>query len=270
MTLSGWLDAILFAPFHRARRRAAARHAVPVKELSSQGRAETFQTIYRNGEWGRDPDGAAGPWSGTGSHSASIVEPYLAAVIPYLRQLDPKPRVVDLGCGDFNIGAQLAPHAETYLACDLVAEVIAANRVRATAPNVEFRVLDIVDAPLPAGDVVILRQVLQHLSNSEVAAVAQKLPGACRHLIQTEHLAAPRTFVPNLDKPTGCRARIGIGSGIDLAAPPFNLPYKTQRVLCDTTSGNGIIRTVAFTFRDCPATGVGKNAVALRAARTTS
>lgn len=86
-----------------------------------------------------------------------------------------KPDVVDLGCGDFKVGSQLRPWCGRYTACDVVPDLIAFNRTAFTQLDVDFRVLDMVEDPLPAGDVVFVRQVLQHLSNAAISKAIAKI-----------------------------------------------------------------------------------------------
>jgi len=61
----------------------------------------TFTRIYLGNRWG----GPAGSWcSGSGSHEASIVAPYVATITAQLQQLGASNlTAVDLGCGDFSV-----------------------------------------------------------------------------------------------------------------------------------------------------------------------
>ena len=86
---------------------------------------------------------------------------------------------MSLGCGDFNVGAQLRDLCGAYIACDIVELLIAYNRERFAELGVDFRRLDIIDKPIPEGDVIILRQVLQHLSNSQIATALPPAPAIC-------------------------------------------------------------------------------------------
>jgi SAM-dependent methyltransferase len=168
----------------------------------------------------------------------------VSAVQELLRTLD-RPDVVDLGCGDFHVGRQLRPFAARYVAVDVVPELIERNRRLPDATDVEFRCLDIVSDPLPDGDVAIVRQVLQHLSNADIAEVVPKLR-QYRHLVVTDH-QPEGTFTPNLDMPTGPHIRVGLGSAVDLAAAPFHLPHVSTRELCVVPGDNGgVIRTTVY------------------------
>ena len=95
------------------------------------------------------------------------------------------------------------------------------NKRRFTSENLEFQCLDIAIDNLPSGDCVILRQVLQHLSNAEIESIVKKL-SAYKYVILTEHLPEG-DFVPNKDIISGQGIRLKRRSGINLLAAPFNL-----------------------------------------------
>ena len=50
----------------------------------------------------------------------------------------------------------------------------ARNAAQFANERIEFRQLDVVTDPLPEGDLCIVRQVFQHLSNRDVATVLRK------------------------------------------------------------------------------------------------
>ncbi|MGJ4892986.1 class I SAM-dependent methyltransferase [Bradyrhizobium sp. HKCCYLS3077] len=171
-----------------------------------------------------------------------MVDPYTQAVSAFLCELG-SPSVVDVGCGDFHVGSQLVDCAGRYIGCDVVDFVIAQNRRK--HPNVEFLVRDAVTDELPPGDVVLIRQVLQHLSNRQVSQILPKLCNY-RFAVVTEHIPGFRDFVPNLDKAAGPDHRVNFGSGLVLTEPPFNLKADNIRVLCDVEEFGGRIRTTLY------------------------
>lgn len=207
--------------------------------------ASKFDEIYRKGHWGRNEDGSMS--SGTGTRESSIVGPYVEAVRLLLDQsFAAKPTVVDIGCGDFRVGSLVRPSAGRYLACDISREIIGQNTARYPAdPDLEFLVLNAVDDPLPDGDVVTIRQVLQHLSNDHIRRIVPKL-SAFRYVIVTEDVPEG-DFVANADHQAGFSVRVfESNSGVDLVAAPFNLPHKQARVLCERRDGDLIVRTTAY------------------------
>jgi SAM-dependent methyltransferase len=213
---------------------------------------EIFDKIYSDGAWGRDAQG--GPTSGAGSHEENIVGPYVS-VLSTLINLNRCHTVVDIGCGDFEVGQQLLPLAGRYLACDISAVILQRNRMKFAAPNLEFRQLNLATDELPSGDIALVRQVLQHLSNSEIQAFVNALHRIepYRFLVVTEHLPAGRRFTPNLDKRAGPKIRLSLESGVDLDAPPFNLRFIRKEVLLevpfDIEDREALIRTTLYEMR---------------------
>jgi SAM-dependent methyltransferase len=207
---------------------------------------EVFTRIYETGAWGKASEGSGPFCSGIGSHDPLIVDPYVKAVSAALMSFDSPPDVVDLGCGDFAVGSRIRRYCGNYIACDVVEPLVAHNRRVFGDLGVDFRVLDIVNDSLPAGDVVFIRQVLQHLSNEQVGTVVSKLLGKYRYLVLTEHIPGEEGFTPNLDKPAGPDIRLYVGSGLDLKAEPFNLQAIEERNICEVRVDGSIVRTMLF------------------------
>lgn len=204
---------------------------------------QAMQQVYQLNLWGgEDVDF----YSGLGSHDEAIVAPYLKAVIAFLKSLEKRLTVIDLGCGDFNVGHALVKYAHRYVAIDIVPELIARNQQEFKADNLEFRCLDIAKDDLPAGDCVILRQVLQHLSNAEVKQVVDKLSNY-RYVLLTEHLPKG-DFIPNLDIISGQGIRLKKGSGLDLLKDPFNLKINNEQILTSVPypGGKGVVVTKLY------------------------
>jgi hypothetical protein len=238
----------------RSLRRALTRLRGLDRRFDGLSTREVFEKIHAERLWGEGPDGRAS--SGSGTRDTVAVDSYVAAVARHLADLPPDLTFVDLGCGDFTVGQQLAPLCGRLIACDIVAATIEENRALFPLPGVTFRVLDLVTDPLPEGDVILVRQVLQHLRNDDVAAFVRKMEAhpTCRRLIVTEHLSARPDFRPNRDKLSGAGIRVSLGSGLDLAAPPFSLRHLGAEILNETNAPSGVepalIRTTAYRLRD--------------------
>ncbi len=217
------------------------------RERRLQGRqslADLFSTIYRQKDWGGGPDDDF--YSGSGSHAPEVLQPFVVAVRAYLSAFPQPPIVVDLGCGDFSMGGRLADLAGHYHACDIVPELIARNRRLPMPAHVSFHLLDAVTDPLPQGDVVIVKQVLQHLANDHIAAILRKLAQYPVWII-TEHLPAGQ-FTPNRDKLAGSLTRLALHSGIVPTEKPFDVEPRTTEVLSVVNEDGNRIKTVAYRF----------------------
>jgi hypothetical protein len=205
-------------------------------KFQHQPAEKVFTAIYKEGKWGEGLQGDF--YSGSGSHDPQIVLPYIEAVSTFLKSLPRPPSLVDLGCGDFNIGSQLRPYCGKYTACDVVPDLISRNQTKFSNFDVDFRCLDITHDEFPDGDVVVLRQVLQHLSNGQILKVVPKLY-RYKFLVLTEHLPADSDFPPNIEKPTGAMVRVASRSGVVLIQPPFNLKARSEKVICSNDRAVG-------------------------------
>lgn len=185
-----------------------------------------MEQVYAMKLWG---GGSASFYSGEGSHIPEIVNPYVMAVTAFLSSFESPLVVCDLGCGDFNVGKQLVSYARRYIAVDIVPDLIARNQSLYKAEQLTFDCLDIAVDELPKGDCVLLRQVLQHLSNAEIEAILGKLRDF-KHVILTEHIPTG-DFEPNLDIISGQGTRLKKGSGVQLTKAPFHFQVKAQRQL---------------------------------------
>jgi hypothetical protein len=209
---------------------------------------QVFTDIYSNNRWG----GRSGTFcSGDGSHDSAIVAPYVAKITAELDRIGAASMtVIDLGCGDYSVGRQLSPSCGRYIGVDIVKALIAHNQTAFGSHNVSFRHANIIEDTLPDGDICFLRQILQHLSNDQIAAVVSKLD-KFRWCFVTEHHPSPgRLLRPNDDKPHGDSIRISQGSGVFLDEPPFNIPAARYRLLFEVPgilpidgADAGVIRT---------------------------
>lgn len=162
-----------------------------------------------------------------------VVDPYVSAARLFIENtFSAPPNVVDLGCGDFNVGRQIRNVTNRYVACDIVPNVVNYNRLVHAREDVDFRILDLVTEELPAGDVVFIRQVLQHLSNDHISRLLPKLR-KYKWAIITESIPSEDLFVPNHNIETGEYIRLESNSGVDLTKTPFNLIHYNATTLCE-------------------------------------
>jgi hypothetical protein len=192
-----------------------------------RSRRTIFEDIYRHKSWG-DEEGSEF-FSGTGSRGR-CAEDYIREMTALLkaheRELGRPITAVDVGCGDFQIGRALTEAIPTlrYIGCDIVAPLIAYNQEHFQSDRISFQELDIVEDMPPQGDVCLVRQVFQHLSNDEIAKALQNLT-TFTAIYVTEGQPELRHGDLNPDKPTNGAVRFdcgrGIGRGLELAEEPF-------------------------------------------------
>ncbi|WP_445167260.1 methyltransferase [Mycolicibacterium sp. Dal123E01] len=217
------------------------------RSVGSDSTQEIFEAVYEKRMWGVGPVDARYS-SGSGSHDSDVVGPYVAAVSSLIESLESPPDAVDLGCGDFAIGSRLRPLFNRYTACDVVPGVLEQNRVQYRALDVDFRLVDIAKDELPAGDIVFVRQVLQHLSNEKISRALGAIKDTYAQLVLTEHLPLDPNFVPNIDIATGPDVRLTVHSGVDISKPPFSISATSSEVLCEVEEMGCRIRTTLYTF----------------------
>lgn len=204
-----------------------------------------MEQIYERNLWGGDTSDF---YSGDGSHLPEIVVPYIDVVTSFLRFFENPITVCDLGCGDFNVGKELVQHSKKYVAVDIVKELIEHNKEKFKDDKLEFHCLDLATDELPVGDCALVRQVLQHLSNTEVHQILEKLKDF-KYLIVTEHIPAGE-FIPNQDIISGQGIRLKKRSGLNITAPPFELKVKEERELLSLIlrSGRGRLVTILYSI----------------------
>lgn len=218
------------------------------KVFQNKKNSEIFNEIYQNGFWGKSKDGFTS--SGEGSHNPKLIFPYIKSVKNFLLDQDFS-TIVDIGCGDFNIGKNFVNYANRYVACDVSDFILKRNIERYSSyKNLEFKKLDLGIDILPEGDICILRQVLQHISNQDIINFCNKINSynPYKYLILTEHLPLIEKFTFNLDKPSGPKTRIGIGSGVILHKQPFNLKFKKFYLLDNVVNLDSQITTTLYEF----------------------
>jgi SAM-dependent methyltransferase len=179
---------------------------------------ETFRKIYFSKAWGDEGSTFS---SGAGSRGPAS-EQYCAAVADFIRTRHIR-SVVDLGCGDFFVGSQLVEATNiTYTGIDVVPELIQHLKSTVKTKQVDFLCADITSHALPAADLCLIRQVLQHLSNEEIEQVLSNVRHYPLILVSEDVPVRPKSF--NRNKPHGPDVRGYFGSGVFLDQAPFSKP----------------------------------------------
>lgn len=213
----------------------------------SDSNRAVFSNVYQNKLWGMaSPEHESPFYSGPGSSDPHIVNPYVEAVKRFFASLPTKKSAVDLGCGDFRVGSRIVDSFASYTACDVVPELVHFNQQYWQHLPVEFQVVDLVKDEIPDGDVLIVRQVLQHLSNDDIKKFTQSIPRGFSYLLVTEHLPSDDGFLANKEKESGADIRLGGGSGVVLTQLPFNLKTKSETTLLSVPQFGGSIVTTLY------------------------
>ncbi len=135
---------------------------------------DAFTRIYQRDTWGGG--------SGQGSRPEFNGE-YIATLQRFL-QLNDIGSVVDFGCGDWQFSRLIHWGDIAYTGVDIVDSVVAANRERHASATVHFQLFDDLTS-LPPADLILVKDVLQHLPNKLVREYLDHFKSKYRWLIVT-------------------------------------------------------------------------------------
>jgi 2-polyprenyl-3-methyl-5-hydroxy-6-metoxy-1,4-benzoquinol methylase len=169
----------------------------------------TFNRIYAEGTWGKDIAGKG--TSGSGS-TLEITQEYRAYIEEFIKKHAIE-SVIDAGSGDWSFSAAIDWGDASYLGIDIASDVIEAVRKNHEKGKIKFQVGDITE-DLPAADLLISKDVLQHLSNQLIRKFIKNnlRNGKYKWAILTNNRASENQDIS-----------AGGYRGIDLAAPPFQV-----------------------------------------------
>lgn len=181
---------------------------------------KVFSEIYNRNMWGEG--------SGGGSRYEDCIS-YVTLIQDILRSKAIS-TVVDLGCGDWQFSRFINWAQVHYIGIDVVESVVATNTSSYGKEKIEFRCFDPIGNPdlMPKGDLVLVKDVFQHLSNQNVCKLLELIEGFRCGLITND--------IPG--KNIDCRN--GDTRPIDVTMAPFNL--KAGQVVLESCGK----RTVLF------------------------
>ena len=204
---------------HEPRSPEAAAPVRPPAQAPARSSTDTtkqvFTGIYDNATWGTNAEGKGN--SGTGSTMDSTVV-YTTYLQKFMENRGIK-SVVDAGCGDWEFSSAINWTGVEYKGYDIVASVIADNTKKYSKPNIQFFVGNILDPELPPADLLVSKDVLQHLPNADVKVFLEQLP-KYKHVLLTNGTHWTTLSAENTD------IALGEYRELDLTRPPFNVPGK--------------------------------------------
>jgi SAM-dependent methyltransferase len=178
--------------------------APPTLFQGSRDASTVFSSIYQHGVWG----------GGSGAGSNIERTALYAGLVQHLIASRSVRSIVDLGCGDWRFSRHLDFAGVDYLGVDVVPAVIAANNAQFARAGIRFELADVASFPLPACDLVLCKDVLQHLSNSNVLRVFSQLAhGRCWLITNDFH-------------PVNENCENGDTRPLDPTAAPFSVPAR--------------------------------------------
>jgi hypothetical protein len=231
------LPAKLYQTLRIHYQRFRLKHIGADDHYSKKNHREIFSEIYDNGLWAHGKEANYLPagakyYSGSGSYNQSSAE-YIHLVTDYIRTHNIT-SITDIGCGDFNIGRRICEQNPFiyYSGVDVVPSLIQYNNDNFGSEKIQFFCLDTLHQKIPPADLLLIRQVLQHLSNTDILTLTTNCFPGFPHILITEHQPKPQYLIrENIEKASGPNTRVGslTGSGVYLDKSPFH--YRWQRLL---------------------------------------
>lgn len=172
--------------------------------------ADVFTRVYETGLWGKDEQGNG--TSGSGSTLENATE-YIVFLNKFIQRNQIK-TVVDIGCGDWEVMKHVDLSGVEYIGVDVVPSIIQRNIEKYASSHVHFIVADCIQDPLPKADLLLCKDVFNHLPNDLVFKVIDRFRNY-RHILVTTDVEAATL--------TSGNGNIVLGDwrSIDLSAPPF-------------------------------------------------
>jgi SAM-dependent methyltransferase len=127
---------------------------------------EAFTEIYKNKIWGTNSDGEGSSGTGSKIQKTKIYRHFLRDFLAAYKIQS----VVDAGCGDWEFSRKIKWDGISYIGYDVVGFVIAKNKAAYECENIHFIHADAILTNLPPADLLICKDVLQHLPLEDIAS----------------------------------------------------------------------------------------------------
>lgn len=174
-------------------------------EANSDNLNLIFNGIYKTNRWGN----GSGPGSG---------EKFCANYVKFLQSFFKEKKItsiVDCGCGDWQFSKNIDFKGIDYQGFDVASFVIEKNINQYQKENVNFFLYNGDFNLLPKADLIICKDVLQHLTNTKISEFIANLPRFKYALITND-----------INKKVNINCLNGGYRAIDLREAPFNLDLK--------------------------------------------
>ncbi len=166
----------------------------------------TFETIYDGNVW------RGGSGAGSDLQNAAL---YVAYIQHLVDQSDVR-TIVDLGCGDWRFSQYLDLRNCDYLGVDIVPSLVATNTAKYGKAHVRFQAADITAFDVPPCDLLLCKDVMQHVSNAHVQAILERSAVASLAVFTNDYHPANDDCVNGSTRP------------LDITAPPFSFAAKPR------------------------------------------
>ena len=188
-----------------------------------------FEGIYTNNIWGvhENLGNDVKFYSGPGSHTPFVVSEFVRTINDFMESHEIT-SVVDLGCGDFNVGKRFL--VDKYIGVDVCEPLIEYNRKEYSNEHISFVNANGVEEKLPSADLLIIKEVLQHLTLDEIKSLLSNNFSQYKYIIVADS-RFDNSSNPNCDGDLTMLRNVGremYRSGIFLDKEPFD--YNVERL----------------------------------------
>ena len=181
--------------------------------FSNEDIEATFTQYYENASWGRNEHGEG--YSGPGSQVSNTAR-YMKFLQDFVKKNKIK-TIVDVGCGDWTFSQYLDWNGAEYTGIDIVKPVIEKNIKKFSSPKVRFIHSNGIEMDLPKADLLICKDVLQHLPDREIHKFLKQL-SKYKHCLITNDIDPKTKSSENIEL-----SDFTCGRFMDLTKYPFNL-----------------------------------------------
>lgn len=181
--------------------------------LISSDSEQRFTQLYREAKWGLNEKGEG--FSGAGS-TVREAAPYMKFLQDFIKKNKIK-TILDVGCGDWTFSQHMDWNGAKYTGIDIVRSVIEKNKAKFSSSKVKFLHSDGMEIDLPKADLLICKDVLQHLPNHEIFKFLKQI-GKFKHCLITNDVEADTKSSDNSEK-----WDLTYGRKLDLTQDPFKL-----------------------------------------------
>ncbi|NGX59354.1 MAG: Trans-aconitate 2-methyltransferase [Chlamydiae bacterium] len=132
---------------------------------------QVFTQIYETQSWGANEDSMG--FSGPGSTVRSAA-PYMKFLQDFIKKYNIR-TIVDVGCGDWTFSQYIDWNGAKYTGFEIVKNIIEKNNEQFANANINFVHGDATKLDLPKADLLICKDVLQHLPNADIQDFLKKI-----------------------------------------------------------------------------------------------
>ena len=181
---------------------------------------DKFSYIYQSKYWRGSEDGSL---SGGGSNEIST-NVFIEELSNFIEAKNIN-SILDIPCGDWKWMSSLDLSNINYIGCDIVPDLISSNNKKYKKNNINFFTKSLIDDELPDSDLIIVRDLLVHLDNKDIAKCLMNLK-------KSKYKYIGITNYPNLEinkkRLFGDYLRLGDKwRAINLTKEPYNLSMPT-------------------------------------------